>query len=171
MTTTTSEKVEKRPRRVRLQGRVLYLTENQDTLKAQLSGDKALKYDAKEKLIDNISTDEMTPGWVCFWYDETLGHYAFVGLRGGNVEKDAIWKKGFQAIASGKSKGCGSSRETAPYAEKAAGVEIVFAQNIDVVTVASPTAQIPPPSEATLSTNHARSTSQAASPSQNTVPP
>ncbi|MCC6809201.1 MAG: 3-isopropylmalate dehydratase [Deltaproteobacteria bacterium] len=133
MTTTTSEKVEKRPRRVRLQGRVLYLTENQDTLKAQLSGDKALKYDAKEKLIDNISTDEMTPGWVCFWYDETLGHYAFVGLRGGNVEKDAIWKKGFQAIASGKSKGCGSSRETAPYAEKAAGVEIVFAQNIEKI--------------------------------------
>lgn len=129
----TTTKIEKRPREVRLSGRALYLTENQDTLKAQLRGDRTLRFDAAEKLIDNISTDEMTPGWVCFWYDETLGHYAFVGLRGGNVEKDALWKKGFQAIASGLSKGCGSSRETAPYAEKAAGVELVFAKTIEKI--------------------------------------
>jgi 3-isopropylmalate/(R)-2-methylmalate dehydratase large subunit len=131
-TTTTTNEISKRPRSISLQGRVLYLTENQEKLKAQLNG-AALRFDPNEKLIDNISTDEMTPGWVCFWYDETLGHYAFVGLRGGAIEKDGIWRKGFQAITSGLSKGCGSSRETAPYAEKAAGVEIVFAKTIEKI--------------------------------------
>ena len=31
--------------------------------------------------MNNISTDEITPGWVCFYYDETLGEYVYVGLR------------------------------------------------------------------------------------------
>jgi hypothetical protein len=32
-------------------------------------------------LMNNISTDEITPGWVCFYYDETLGQYVYVGMR------------------------------------------------------------------------------------------
>src|SRR5262245_7125985 len=110
----------KRPAKVRLNGRVLYLTEDAAALKAQLAGERIDV--AGHQLIDNISTDEITPGWVCFWYDETLGHYPFVGLRGGLIEKDSLWGKGFAAIVSGKSKGCGSSRETAPFAEKYAGI-------------------------------------------------
>jgi 3-isopropylmalate/(R)-2-methylmalate dehydratase large subunit len=133
MTSTTNETApQKRARSIKLQGRTLYLCEDAQKLAGQLAGETMTLKDAP-KLIDNISTDEMTPGWVCFWYDETLGHYAFVGLRGGVITKDAIFGKGFGAIASGLSKGCGSSRETAPFAELAAGVEIVFAKTIEKI--------------------------------------
>jgi 3-isopropylmalate/(R)-2-methylmalate dehydratase large subunit len=36
-------------------------------------------------------------------------------------------------VVSGLSKGCGSSRETAPYAEKAAGIQLVIAQSIEKI--------------------------------------
>ena len=68
--------------------------------------------------MSNISTDEITPGWVCFYYDETLGQYVYVGMREGAVKKDEVKNGGFAVVVSGLSKGCGSSRETAPYAEK-----------------------------------------------------
>src|SRR4051812_2194652 len=99
---------------VKFTGRVLYLAEDPAVLKEQLDG-AVLKHDAERKLIDNISTDELTPGWVCFWYDETLGDYCLVGLRGGVVQKDSIKAAHPSVIVSGLSKGCGSSRETAPY--------------------------------------------------------
>jgi len=41
-------------------------------------------------LMNNISTDEITPGWVCFYYDETLGQYVYVGMREGAVKKDEV---------------------------------------------------------------------------------
>jgi 3-isopropylmalate/(R)-2-methylmalate dehydratase large subunit len=84
-----------------------------------------LKYDSHRKLVDNISTDELTPGWVCYYYDETLARYCLVGLRGGNIKQDAIKNGGFSVIVSGVSKGCGSSRETAPYSELKAGIQLV----------------------------------------------
>jgi 3-isopropylmalate/(R)-2-methylmalate dehydratase large subunit len=122
----------KRDPLVRFSGRVLYLTEDQDLLERQLKGE-VLRYDPARKLIDNISTDELTPGWVCFWYDETLGHYCLVGLRGGKVQKDSIMNAKPAVIVSGLSKGCGSSRETAPYSEKVAGVQLVVAQTIEKI--------------------------------------
>jgi 3-isopropylmalate/(R)-2-methylmalate dehydratase large subunit len=123
---------EKRDPMVKLDRRVLYLTEDEAQLKAQLDGE-ILRYDADRKLIDNISTDELTPGWVCFWYDETLGDYCLVGLRGGVVQKDSIKTANPSVIVSGLSKGCGSSRETAPYSEKVAGVELVVAKTIEKI--------------------------------------
>jgi len=117
---------------VSVKGRVLYLTSAPELLKRQLAGEN-LKYDASRPLIDNISTDELTPGWVCYYYDETLARYCLVGLRGGVVEKDAIRDGKFEVIVSGASKGCGSSRETAPYSELAAGVRIVIAKNIEKI--------------------------------------
>jgi 3-isopropylmalate/(R)-2-methylmalate dehydratase large subunit len=117
---------------VRFSGRVLYLTEDQDLLERQLKGE-VIKHDPNRKLIDNISTDELTPGWVCFWYDETLGQYCLVGLRGGKVQKDSIKNANPAVIVSGLSKGCGSSRETAPYSEKVAGVQLVVAQTIEKI--------------------------------------
>ncbi|MEE9126909.1 MAG: 3-isopropylmalate dehydratase, partial [Planctomycetota bacterium] len=107
--------------RVKISGRVLYLAEDQDLLKAQLYEGEQLEHDLDRPLIDNISTDEITPSWVCYYYDETLARYCMVGLRGGIVEKDAIKNGGFGVIVSGISKGCGSSRETAPFAELTAG--------------------------------------------------
>src|SRR5687768_8247151 len=84
-------------------------------------------------LMSNISTDEITPGWVCFYYDETLGQYVYVGMREGAVKKDEVKNGGFAVVVSGLSKGCGSSRETAPYAEKAAGIQLVIAKSIEKI--------------------------------------
>ncbi len=121
-----------RPDRIRFSGRILYLTEDVDLLKRQLAGEQ-LDYDPERALIDNISTDEITPGWVCFYYDETLGEFSMVGLRGGAFERNALKDGGFDVIVSGKSKGCGSSRETAPYSELTAGIQLVIAESIEKI--------------------------------------
>jgi 3-isopropylmalate/(R)-2-methylmalate dehydratase large subunit len=117
---------------VELPGRVLYLTQDAELLKRQLAGE-TLRYEPSRKLIDNISTDELTPGWVCYYYDETLARYCLVGLRGNVIEKDSIKAGGFSVIVSGISKGCGSSRETAPYSELASGVRLVIAKSIEKI--------------------------------------
>src|SRR5882762_3482667 len=117
---------------LRVEGRVLYLTSDPELLRRQLSGD-SLSFDPSVPLLDNISTDELTPGWVCYYYDETLARYCLVGLRGGVVKKDAIKDGGFGVIVSGISKGCGSSRETAPYSELKSGVKLVIAKSIEKI--------------------------------------
>ena len=122
-----------RPSHLRLSGRVLYLTEDPDTLRQQLAGETTLQHDPSRALLNNISTDEITPGWVCYYYDETLARYSMVGLRGNVVSKDAVKSGGFDVIVSGRSKGCGSSRETAPYSELAAGVKLVVAESIEKI--------------------------------------
>jgi 3-isopropylmalate/(R)-2-methylmalate dehydratase large subunit len=119
-------------RTVSIPNQVLFLTEDAGLLQQQLDG-KRLSYDAARPLINNISTDEITPGWVCFWYDETLGDYCLVGLRGGVVPKDSIRKRAPAVIVSGLSKGCGSSRETAPYAEMVAGARLIIAKTIEKI--------------------------------------
>src|SRR5215207_2578462 len=98
-------------RSVEVTGKILYLTEDPSFVLEQLAG-KELDFDpiaAGTPLIGNISTDEITPGWVCYYYDETLARYCLVGLRGGKVAKDAIASGDFGVIVSGISKGCGSS--------------------------------------------------------------
>ncbi|HVJ91329.1 MAG TPA: aconitase family protein [Labilithrix sp.] len=120
---------------VRIQGRILYITENAELLEKQLGGENIL-YDVENdepSLVGNISTDELTPGWVCYYYDEMLARFCLVGLRGGKVGKDAIKNGGFGVIVSGISKGCGSSRETAPYSELKAGVQLVIAESIEKI--------------------------------------
>jgi 3-isopropylmalate/(R)-2-methylmalate dehydratase large subunit len=119
-------------RSVKIQGRILYLTEDLSLLERQLGGED-LSLDPERALISNISTDEITPGWVCYYYDETLARYCMVGLRGGKVGKDAIKGGGFGVIVSGISKGCGSSRETAPYSELKSGVQLVIAKSIEKI--------------------------------------
>ncbi len=121
---------------VKVEGRILYMTEDPKLLEAQLAGEN-LALDARAAseaaLLGNISTDEITPGWVCYYYDETLARYCMVGLRGGVVKKDAIKNGGFGVIVSGISKGMGSSRETAPYSELKSGVKLVIAKNIEKI--------------------------------------
>jgi len=117
---------------VRLSGRVLYLAEDRAVLERQLKGE-VLRYVPDQKLVDNISTDEITPGWVCYYYDETLAEYSLVGLRGGVIQRGDLKRGGFDVVVSGLSKGCGSSRETAPYSELAAGVKLVIAKSIEKI--------------------------------------
>src|SRR5713101_972732 len=132
------------PRTIRFQGRILFLTEDSSLIRRQLeaTGDvaKALEDELTRRLLNdalplmnNISTDEITPGWVCFHYDETLGQYVYVGMREGAVKKDEVKQGGFAVVVSGLSKGCGSSRETAPYAEKWAGIQLVIAESIEKI--------------------------------------
>jgi 3-isopropylmalate/(R)-2-methylmalate dehydratase large subunit len=121
-----------RPDTIRFPGRILYLTEDREALEKQLAGE-SLPYDPSRKLIDNISTDEITPGWVCYYYDDTLAEYSLVGLRGGVIQRGDLKKGGFSVVVSGVSKGCGSSRETAPFSELRAGVQLVIAKNIEKI--------------------------------------
>jgi len=115
-----------------LSRRVLYLTEDPDLIRRQLRGER-LRFEPARALLSSISTDELTPAWACYYYDQTLARYCLVGLRGNLVPRDAILAGGFQVIVSGKSKGCGSSRETAPYAELSAGIEVVFAPSFEKI--------------------------------------
>lgn len=129
----TLEKVNKRPDRIQFNGRILFLTDDTSLIRSQLADGEDLAYDPQRPLMNNISTDEITPGWVCFYYDETLGQYVYVGMREGAVKKDEVKNGGFAVVVSGLSKGCGSSRETAPYAEKWAGIELVIAETIEKI--------------------------------------
>jgi 3-isopropylmalate/(R)-2-methylmalate dehydratase large subunit len=133
-----------RPKQLKFTGRILFLTEDTSLIRAQLEavGDERERLEAKLAtrllnddlpLMGNISTDEITPGWVCFYYDETLGQYVYVGMREGAVKKDEVKNGGFAVVVSGLSKGCGSSRETAPYAEKWAGIQLVIAKSIEKI--------------------------------------
>ena len=124
--------VTKRSSGVRLKGRVLYLTEDISLIRRQLEGED-FSFDPDLPLMNNISTDEMTPLWVCFYHDETLGRYIYVGMREGAVRPDEVKRGGFSMVVSGKSKGCGSSREMAPYAEKWAGIELIVALSIEKI--------------------------------------
>lgn len=134
----------KRPDSLKFSGRVLFLTEDTALIRRQLeaTGDEREQLEAELSqrlasddlpLMSNISTDEITPGWVCFYYDETLGQYVYVGMRDGAVKKDEIKNGDFAVVVSGLSKGCGSSRETAPYAEKSAGLQLVIAKSIEKI--------------------------------------
>jgi 3-isopropylmalate/(R)-2-methylmalate dehydratase large subunit len=123
-------------RTIHIDGRILYLTLDPGLLEKQLRGENLpleLVDDPPRPLLSNISTDEITPGWVCYYYDETLARYCLVGLRGGIVQKDDVKKGGFGVVVSGHSKGCGSSRETAPYSELASGVRLVIANSIEKI--------------------------------------
>src|SRR5271163_1136527 len=119
-------------RTLRIEGRILYLTEDPSLIEKQLAGE-TLPHDPDRPLLSNISTDEITPGWGCYYYDETLGRYSLVGLRGGKVKPDAVKNGGFTVVVSGMSKGCGSSREQAPYSEVAAGIRLIIAKSIEKI--------------------------------------
>lgn len=130
--------VEKRPDKVKLPGRILFITEDPDLIRRQLAGED-LPWDTRNpeknpKLRDDISTDEITPAHICFFFDETLGEFPYTGLKCGNelpIKRTDVKKGGFVAAVSGKRRGKGSSREQSPYAELCAGIKVVIAENIE----------------------------------------
>jgi 3-isopropylmalate/(R)-2-methylmalate dehydratase large subunit len=130
--------IERRPDKVRLHGRILFLTEDPELIKRQLQGED-LAWDTKNpagnpKLRDDISTDEITPAHYCFYFDQTLGEIPYMGLKCGNtlpIGRADVKRGGFVAAVSGKRRGKGSSREQSPYAEMSAGIELVIAENIE----------------------------------------
>jgi 3-isopropylmalate/(R)-2-methylmalate dehydratase large subunit len=121
-------------------GRLLFLTEDAGLVRRQLAGGD-LDWSANDPahaLRDDISTDEIAPGWVCFHHDETLGRFAYLGLscaEGGArvqpVAEDAVRAGRFAVSVAGRRRGKGSSREQAPYAERAAGIRLLVAESFE----------------------------------------
>jgi 3-isopropylmalate/(R)-2-methylmalate dehydratase large subunit len=128
-----SRPVRRLPGRVQLQGRILFLTDDPTLLRQQLDG-QDLGWTPLITLRDDISTDEITPAYICYYYDETLGEFPYLGLKCGDefpVARGAVGRGGFVASVSGKRRGKGSSREQSPYAELCAGVKLVIAESIE----------------------------------------
>jgi len=131
-------KIEKCPDKVRLEGRILFLTEDPELIRRQLAGED-LPWDSENpannpKLRDDISTDEITPAHYCFYFDQTLGEIPYLGLKCGNltpIGRGDVKRGGFVCAVSGKRRGKGSSREQSPYAEMCAGIRVVIAENIE----------------------------------------
>jgi 3-isopropylmalate/(R)-2-methylmalate dehydratase large subunit len=125
--------VERRPDRVRLSVRVLFLVDDPQLIRRQLAGED-LAFPLIAPLRDNISTDEITPAYVCYFYDARLGDYTYIGLKAANefpVERGRVRSGGFVCSVSGKRRGKGSSREQSPYAEMCAGIKLVIAESIE----------------------------------------
>ncbi len=121
-----------------LRGASCFLTEDPALIRRQLAGED-LAWDTKHpennpKLRDDISTDEITPAHLCFYFDQTLGEIPYLGLKCGNeipIQRGDVKRGGFVAAVSGKRRGKGSSREQSPYAEMCAGIKVVIAENIE----------------------------------------
>jgi len=134
--------IEKRPTTLKFEGRILYLLDDTERVNAQLydGADIELTDEFKANLRDQISTDEITPAYICFFYDETLGDFPYLGLRTTNqatgdtdypVQRNAVRDGGFVCSVAGKRRGKGSSREASPYAELHAGIQVVVAESIE----------------------------------------
>jgi 3-isopropylmalate/(R)-2-methylmalate dehydratase large subunit len=132
-TSLRTRPVARREPLVRLSGRVLYLTEDPELIRRQLEGDD-LAWNGSIKLRDNISTDEITPAYICYYFDETLGEFPYLGLKAGDqfpFPRGSVRRGGFVASAAGKRRGKGSSREQSPYAELMAGIRLVAGESIE----------------------------------------
>lgn len=134
--------IEKRPTTLTFDGRILFLLDDTDLVRAQLydGQDIQLTDELKGRLRDQISTDEITPAYICYFYDEVLGDFPYLGLRTTNqgtgatdypVERNAVKHGGFVCSVAGKRRGKGSSREASPYAELHAGIKVVVAESIE----------------------------------------
>ncbi len=123
----------RRPDRVRFPGRILFLVDDPELIRRQLAGED-LSWPLPAPLRDDISTDEITPAYICYYYDETLGEFPYLGLRAGKefpITRGSVKAGGFVCAVSGKRRGKGSSREQSPYAEMCAGIKLVISENIE----------------------------------------
>lgn len=117
-----------------LHGRVLTLCQDAQRLRAQLTGSsRSLDLADALPLRDRVSTDEITPAWACYYFDATLARYCLVGLEGGVVEAGEVQQGGFEVLVAGESFGYGSSRETAPFSLKAAGIRLIIASSVEKI--------------------------------------
>ena len=118
-------------------GRILFLTDDVTLIERQFAGEDLTP--PTSALRDDISTDEITPAYICYFFDQTLGDFAYLGLRATAedgtavfpIVRGAIRRAGFIASVSGRRRGKGSSREASPYAERAAGIRMVIAESFE----------------------------------------
>jgi len=113
---------------MKLTGRVLYLTDDAQTLAQQLGGED-LAY-AGQALHYGVNTDLMISGAACTlgYTGDILGPWFLENFKE-VVTKDAVRDGGFQVIVGGDAYGSGSSREVAVVAHQGAGIELVVAKS------------------------------------------
>ncbi len=125
--------VQRRPESILVKGRILFLVDDPEAMRRQLAGED-LEWPHGLPLRNNISTDEITPAYICYYFDETLGEFPYLGFQAGDefpVTRGAVKSGGFEVSVSGQRRGKGSSREQSPYAEMLAGIRIIIAENIE----------------------------------------
>ncbi len=118
---------------IRFDGRILFLTEDPARILRQFAGED-LEPSETGPLRDQISTDEITPAFICYHFDEKLGDFPYLGLKCGGtfpVKEGAVRAGGFAVSVAGKRRGKGSSREASPFAELCAGIRLVIAESFE----------------------------------------
>src|SRR5436309_3862616 len=118
---------------VRFDGRILFLSQDPRMVERQLRGED-LSFDAAFPLRTDVSTDEITPAWICYYFDEKLGEYPYLGLKCGDVTPvtpGSVKAGGFAVTVAGRRYGKGSSREASPFAEWCAGIRLVIAESFE----------------------------------------
>ena len=114
---------------MKLDGRILYLTQDASLIESQLGGtDLALTADAEMHY--GVNTDGMISGRACTlgYTPAILGPYFLENFKE-TVAKDDVRTGGFQVIVGGDAYGSGSSREVAVVAHEGAGIELVVARS------------------------------------------
>jgi 3-isopropylmalate/(R)-2-methylmalate dehydratase large subunit len=121
------------PAAVEFDGRILFLSEDARVVERQLRGEDVRLEDALP-LRSDVSTDEITPAWVGYFFDEKLGEYPYIGLKCGTslpVTAGSVKAGGFRVTVAARRYGKGSSREASPYAEWCAGIRLVIAESFE----------------------------------------
>ncbi|WLT32959.1 aconitase family protein [Geothrix sp. PMB-07] len=111
----------------------MFLTEDPGKILRQLAGDD-LELAEALPLRDQISTDEITPAFICYHFDEKLGDFPYLGLKCGDtfpLKEGSVRAGGFSVSVAGRRRGKGSSREASPYAELCAGIRLVIAESFE----------------------------------------
>jgi 3-isopropylmalate/(R)-2-methylmalate dehydratase large subunit len=131
--TDTAAAAPSTPDVVRFDGRILFLSQDARTVERQLRGEDVTLAQA-QPLRTDVSTDEITPAWICYHYDEKLGEYPYLGLKCGDalpVGAGSVKAGGFAVTVAGRRYGKGSSREASPFAEWCAGIRLVIAESFE----------------------------------------
>ncbi len=113
---------------MKLEGRVLFLTEDAALIQRQLAGESLDLRDAPKQFA--VNTDAMISGQACTlgYTGEILGPH-FLNNFKDVVAEDSIRHGGFQVVVGGAAYGSGSSREVAVVAHQGAGIKLVIAES------------------------------------------
>jgi len=117
----------------RFDGRILFLSQDPQIIDRQLFGED-LSLEVALPLRTDVSTDEITPANICYYYDEKLGEFPYLGLKCGDrtpVKAGSVKAGGFRVTVAGRRYGKGSSREASPFAELCAGIHLVIADSFE----------------------------------------
>ena len=116
---------------MKLNGRILWLTEDPELLRSQLAGqDLAAEGTSHPPLHFGVNTDAIISGAACTlgYTPEILGPHFLEHFKE-VVAEGTIRDAGVQVIVGGDAYGSGSSREVAVVAHQGAGIELVTAKS------------------------------------------